>query len=75
MDAADKKEAEAAAVEDAVDGPAASVHEDKDNEDDDEVFRDRTHVVKDGQTLNSIAAFYDTTPSHLARANRISSSK
>lgn len=32
------------------------------------------HVVKSGETLRSIAAFYDTTPSILARANRITSS-
>jgi LysM repeat protein len=35
----------------------------------------REHSVKDRETLNSIAAFYDTTPSALAQYNKMGSSR
>jgi len=36
---------------------------------------DREHTVKDRETLNSIAAFYDTTPTALAQFNKMGTSK
>ncbi len=47
------------AADDVFDGP------DKDDGD-----RPIEHVVKDRETLNSIAAFYDVTPSELRQTNR-----
>ncbi len=37
--------------------------------------KEREHTVKDRETLNSIAAFYDTTPSALAQYNKMGASK
>jgi LysM repeat protein len=46
---------------------------------DNEVFVDPStpteHIVQSGETLTSIAALYQTTPSHLALANRLSMSR
>ena len=51
--------------------------EDNPANEEDEVFeaKPREHEVKSGDTWNSIAAFYDTTPSFLAQTNRMSTSK
>ena len=53
-------------------GAEEEEEEEKEEEEDDDGPRE--HVVKDRETLNSIAAFYDLTPSHLAQTNRLSSS-
>ncbi len=47
------------AADDVFDGP-----------DEDDSDRPNEHVVKDRETLNSIAAFYDVTPSELRQTNR-----